>query len=183
MPIGVGELSIRMKSKLIQKIIASGLLFAALTAPSQQIVQAQERSTFLLRLNCVDTGIGNWRRRSENVVVNKAVYSSRFYMGSGDTLASLTCRLQPNEEDVRFQTLQLAFGMRDNDQGSPRVLVNVYIDGVKAESRTVAPGGEPAFVSLDVTNTQNVSLEAICTSRFQYCDRVYFWEASLGIAP
>jgi len=159
----------QMKSKLIQKIIASGLLFAALTAPSQQIVQAQERSTFLLRLNCVDTGIGNWRRRSENVVVNKAVYSSRFYMGSGDTLASLTCRLQPNRED--------------NDQGSPRVLVNVYIDGVKAESRTVAPGGEPAFVSLDVTNTQNVSLEAICTSRFQYCDRVYFWEASLGIAP
>ncbi|MEQ8386980.1 MAG: hypothetical protein RH949_31950 [Coleofasciculus sp. A1-SPW-01] len=174
-----------MKSKLIQKIIASGLLFAALTAPSQQIVQAQERSTFLLRLNCVDTGIGNWRRRSENVVVNKAVYSSRFYMGSGDTRASLTCRLQPNEEDVNFQTLQLAFGMRDNDQGSPSVLVNVYIDGVEAESRTVVPGGEPAVVSLDVSNTQNVSLEARCnsSSRFQYCDRVYFWEASLGIAP
>ncbi|MEQ8755078.1 MAG: hypothetical protein RID09_16395 [Coleofasciculus sp. G1-WW12-02] len=172
-----------MKSKLIQKIIASGLLFVALTAQSQQIVQAQERSTSLLRLNCVDAGIGNWRRRSENVVVNKAVYPSRFYMGPGDTQASLTCRLQPNQENVTFERLQLGFGMRDNDQGSPSVLVNVYIDGVRAESRTVSPGGEPAFVSLDVTNTQNLSLEAVCTSRFQYCDRVYFWEASLLIAP
>lgn len=174
----------QMKSKRMQKIIASGLLLAAFTVPSQlMLVQAQERSTFLLRLNCVDTGIGNWRRRSENVVVNKAVYSSRFYMGSGDTQTSFTCRLQPNEEEVSFQTLQLGFGMRDNDQGSPSVLVNVYKDKVKAESRTVTPGGEAAFLSLDVTNTQNVSLEAVCTSRFQYCDRVYFWEASLGIAP
>ncbi len=170
------------KTTLIRNIIASGLLLFALASQGNPVAEAQERSTFLLRLNCVKTG-GNWASQTEDVAVGKAVYTSRLYMGSGDSQASFTCRLQPNEEEVIFQELRLAFGMRDNDRGSPDVTVNIYLDGVQARSVTVSPGKAEVISGLDVTSTENVSIEAVCSSQFQYCDRVYFWDASLTIAP
>ncbi|HBB35797.1 MAG TPA: hypothetical protein DC064_29465 [Cyanobacteria bacterium UBA9273] len=170
------------KTKLINKIFASTLLGLALASPSQPMAQSQERSTFLLRLNCVDRGMGNWAYRNEDVAVGKAVYTSILFMGPGDSTASLTCRLQPNDANAIFQRLDLEFGMRDNDQRSPNVAVNVYLDGVQAASVPVSPG-KPEMVSLDVTSTQNVTLEAACSSKFQYCDRVYFWKAALVFAP
>ncbi|NET52195.1 MAG: hypothetical protein F6K09_26930 [Merismopedia sp. SIO2A8] len=72
--------------------------------------------------------------------------------------------------------------MRDNDQGSPPVEVNLYLDGFKAESRTVSAGGKD-LILVDVTNTSNIALETICSSQNQYCRRVYFWEASLQGIP
>ncbi len=72
--------------------------------------------------------------------------------------------------------------MRDNDRGSPPVNVNVYLDGQKAETRTVSPG-QGEVVTLDVTPTSNVAIEAICSNQSKYCDRVYFWEAELEYPP
>jgi len=103
-------------------------------------------------------------------------------MGPGNKSAAMTCRLQPNEAGVIFQTLRLSFGMRDNDRGSPNVNVTVYKDGNPEPSVSVLPG-QPASVTLDVTPTQNISIEAICTNPSQYCDRVYFWEAELEYPP
>jgi hypothetical protein len=78
---------------------------------------------FSSRRPCVSTGIGNWARRTEDVSVGKAVYTSRLFMGPGNNFAAMTCRLQPNEAGVIFQRLRLSFGMRDNDRGSPNVNV------------------------------------------------------------
>lgn len=171
------------KTKLISTIAASTALFLALVPQGKPIAQETPLlSRFLLRRPCVNTGVGNWDRRRENVSVGKAVYTSRFFMGPGNRSASMTCKLQPNDVGVIFQRLNLGFGMRDNDQGSPPVSVNVYLDGQRAESATVAPG-RPASVSLDVTSTNNVAIEAVCSSPAQYCDRVYFWDANLGYPP
>ena len=107
-------------------------------------------------------------------------------MGPGDRFAAMTCKLQPNQAGVIFQNLQLSFGMRDNDQGSPAATVNLYIDGVKAQSQIVSPG-KPASMLQDVTSTSNVSLEVVCSNpspnRSRYCDRVYFWDANLEYVP
>jgi hypothetical protein len=103
-------------------------------------------------------------------------------MGPGNNFAAMTCRLQPNEAGVIFQRLRLSFGMRDNDRGSPNVDVTVYKDGRPEQSVSVFPG-QPASVTLDVSPTQNVALEAICSGRPQYCARVYFWEAELEYPP
>jgi hypothetical protein len=100
-------------------------------------------------------------------------------MGPGNRSASITCRLQPNEAKVIFQRLRLSFGMRDNDEGSPAVTVNLYRDGVLDQSRRVTPGGRPESMTQDVTTTNNIAIEAVCSSRSEYCDRVYFWEAEL----
>jgi hypothetical protein len=187
----------KKKTLLISTLIASTVLLAlapqgrqiAQEAPLQetplQETPLQETplfSLFLLRRPCVDTGIGNWARRSEDVSVGRAVYTSRFFMGPGNRSAALTCKLQPNSANVIFQRMNLSFGMRDNDQGSPPVNVNVYLDGQRAETRTVAPG-QPASITLDVTPTSNVAIEAICSSQSQYCDRVYFWDAELKYPP
>jgi hypothetical protein len=168
------------KIKLISKILATTVLFLALAPQGRQIAQQEPLlSISLLSLPCVNTGIGNWARRKQDVSVGRAFYTSELYMGAGDRPAALTCRLQPNRGKVIFQTLQLSFGMRDNDQGSPGTTVNVYLDGVRAQSRTVSPG-QRAAVTLDVTTTENVSLEAICSSRSRLCQRVYFWDVSLS---
>ncbi len=104
-------------------------------------------------------------------------------MGPGNRFAAMTCRLQPNEADTIFQRLRLSFGMRDNDRGSPSATVNLYIDGVQAQSQTVTPGGKPASITQDVTTTSNVAVEVVCSSKSDYCDRVYFWEAELEYPP
>lgn len=171
------------QTQLMKKIIASTLLCLAFIPPGQKIAQADDKpSTFLLRLDCVEAGIGNWGYRNQNIVVDKAVYSSRFYMGPGDNSVSLTCRLQPNDKEVNFDNLQLAFGIPDNNRNSSNVTVNIYLDGRLATSSSVF-SGKAESVQLDVTNVQNVSIETICANQFQYCDRVYFWDATLGIIP
>ncbi|MGQ4646604.1 hypothetical protein [Lyngbya aestuarii] len=170
------------KIKLINKVIIGAILCLALAPQAKQIAQEAPPKVFLLRLPCANSGIGNWAGQNQNVSVGRAFYQSRMYMGPGDRSASITCQIQPNKGNVTFQKLQLGFGMRDNDQGSSSVAVNVYLDGVKAETRTISPG-EEASVSLDVTSTSNISIEAQCSSTAQYCQRIYFWDASLEVAP
>lgn len=170
------------KIKWLSAFIASTALFLALAPQNRQIAQDKPLSIFLLRRPCVNTGIGNWDRRTEDVSVGRAVYSSRLFMGPGNRFASMTCKLQPNDANVIFQSLRLEFGMRDNDAGSPPVNVNIYLDGRRVETRTVSPG-QREVVALDVTPTSNVAIEAICSNQTKYCDRVYFWEANLEYPP
>lgn len=177
-------LSMQKKIKLISNILASTVLLLALAPKGFSTAQPAPTSLSisLLRLPCVNRGIGNWARREQDVSVGKAFYTSKLFMGPGNTYAALTCRLQPNGPKVIFQKLNLSFGMRDDDQGSPSAIVNVYLDGRTAESRSVAPGRR-ATVALDVSSTNNVSLEVVCSSQSRYCDRVYFWDADLTYPP
>lgn len=170
-----------MQKIKIRQIIASTILLCALAPQGKQIAQEMPPLS-LLALPCVNSGIGNWASQTQDVSVGRALYQSMMYMGPGDQLSSLTCRLQPNQGNLNFQTLNLQFGMRDNDKGSPPVEVNLYIDGVKANSQKVAPG-EQASISMDVTTTKNIALEAVCSELDQYCSRVYFWDASLEVVP
>jgi hypothetical protein len=62
--------------------------------------------------------------------------------------------------------------------GVVQTLTFVYKD-----ARPSVIPGQPASVTLDVSPTQNVSIEATCTNQSQYCDRVYFWEAELEYPP
>ena len=170
------------KIQLISAVLASTALLLTVVPQSEPMAQEAPLSIFLLRRPCVNTGIGNWLRRTEDVSVGKAVYTSRLFMGPGNRAASMTCRLQPNDGGVIFQRLKLSFGMRDNDKGSPPVNVNVYLDGQRAEARTVSPG-QQEVVTLDITPTSNVAIETVCSNQSKYCDRVYFWDAELEYSP
>jgi hypothetical protein len=167
------------KTKLINRVIAGAMLSFALATQGGQAVQAEaQRPTFFLRAKCVDSGLGNVRQKTLDVSIGKAVYTSRFYLGSGNRAASITCKIRQVDSQPLFQTLQLGFGMRDNNTTSPPVVVNVYLDGQQAESRTIAPTQQESL-SLDVSKATNVTLEAVCSSQSIYCERVYFFNAAL----
>ncbi len=154
------------------------MLSFTLATQGGQVVQAAQRPDFLLRAKCVNSGFGNARQNTIDVSIGKAVYTSRFYLGSGNRSASITCKIRQVDSQPLFQTLQLGFRMRDNNTTSPPVVVNVYLDGQQTESRTIAPTQQESL-SLDVSNATNVTLEAVCSSQSIYCDRVYFFNAAL----
>ncbi|MEM7579332.1 MAG: hypothetical protein AAF316_05650 [Cyanobacteria bacterium P01_A01_bin.80] len=172
---------------LKKKLISSVLLPIAVILPvffplSEATAQKQKkvRPISLLKARCVKSGIGSARKQKRNVSIGRAVYSSEFYLGPGYRSAALTCNIQP-EEDVAqniFQTLNLGFGMRDNNRNSPSVRVQLYLDGRPTEAITVGPT-RVANVSVNVNNVNNIAIEATCSSSTQYCSRVYFYDADL----
>ncbi|BAZ15237.1 hypothetical protein NIES4071_71090 [Calothrix sp. NIES-4071] len=167
------------KISLIACLITSTLGCSVLIG--ENIVQAQRspRPVELLRSRCVSSGLGSAREENTDIAIGRAVYTSRFFLGPGSRSATLTCRIRPNSsKQPIFQTLNLGFGMRDSDSSSPNAEVRVYLDGRPAEARTVSTSQQNTL-SLDVSNVSNVSIEAVCTSGNRYCDRVYFYEASL----
>ncbi len=169
------------KTKLICSVLASAAIGSSFATECGKIALAQRPlpPISLLKAKCVDSGVGNAREQDLDVSIGKAVYSSKFYLGPGYRSASITCNIKPsNSPQPVFQTLNLGFGMRDNDTNSPGVQVRVYLDGRQAETRTVVPTQQTSL-SLDVSNVSNVAIEAVCASQTQYCDRVYFYNAAL----
>ncbi len=169
------------KTKFIGSLIASAAIIPL--GLGLNIAQAKQRSVPLLQAKCVDSGPGSAREENTDVAIGRAVYSSQFYLGPGSREAALTCKIKPdNRPQPIFQTLNLGFGMRDNDTRSSAVEVRVYLDGRQAETRTVSPS-QATTLSLDVSNVSNVAIEAACTSQSRYCDRVYFFDTALVPPP
>ncbi len=171
-----------LKNKLISSlllpiVVISPIIFPLGEATAQE--QKQMRPISLLRAKCVKSGIGSARKEKLDVSIGKAVYSSTFSLAPGYRSAALTCRIKPkNGPQNVFQTLNLGFGMRDNNPNSPGIQVRLYLDGRPTEAVTVGPT-QVANVSLDVNNVNNVAIEATCSSSTQYCSRVYFYDADL----
>ena len=167
------------KIKLMRKVIVAAMLSVAVASLGERVAQAQ-RPTFLLKAKCVNSGLGNASRDSTDISIDKQVYTSLFYLAPGDRSASITCNVVPvKRSQLMFQTLALGFGMRDNDMTTPPVTVNVYLDGKLAASKEVAPARQTS-IPLNISNASNVTVETVCSSQSQYCDRVYFFQASLG---
>jgi hypothetical protein len=168
------------KTKLIASFITSILLASSFSTLVGKTVHAQnsQRSIPLLNAKCVNSGVGSAREQNLNISIGRAVYTSQFYLGPGYRSASITCNINPNNRpQPLFQTLNLGFGIRDNSN-SPNVEIQVFVDGNQVETRTIGPG-QPTLVSLNVSNVNNIAIEAVCSSSNQYCDRVYFFNAGL----
>jgi hypothetical protein len=169
------------KNRFVASLIAGGVVLSSVAILGENITQAQRppRITSLLKAKCVSSGLGSVREENMDISIGRAVYSSKFYLGPGYRSAAITCKIKPNNRpQAVFQTLNLGFGMRDNDSKSPGVEVKVYLDGRQAETRTISPS-QQSTVSLDVSNVSDVSIEAVCASGREYCDRVYFFDAGL----
>ena len=140
-------------------------------------VQAQTPVS-LVQAKCVSSGQGSFRQVPLDVAIAKAIYTSPFYLGTGTRSAAVTCKIRNDDDRPLFQTLRLGLGMRDNNPNSPPVTVNFYVDGDKTETKTISPGTKE-LIALDVSKATNVTLEAVCSSNSQYCDRVYFFNTIL----
>lgn len=162
-------------SKIFSRIAAVGGVAIALVASFAKVGQTVPELPFS---TCVSTGPGIWRTDRAYVSVNRAVFRSLFHLAPANRSVEMTCRITPEEEAPRFQTLQLAFGMSDRDRNTPANTVNIYLDGQRIDSRTVS-AGERVNASLDVSQARNVTLEAVCSSQVAYCGRVYVFQAAL----
>jgi hypothetical protein len=172
------------KNRFVASLIAGGIACSSVPILSEilgeSITQAQRlpRITSLLKAKCVSSGLGSVREENMDISIGRAVYSSKFYLGPGNRSAAMTCKIKPSNRPLAvFQTLNLGFGMRDNDNKSP-VEVRVYLDGRQVETRTIS-SSQQNTLSLDVSDVSDVSIEAICASGREYCDRVYFFDAGL----
>jgi hypothetical protein len=167
------------KTKLISSILASAVVISSFIILGGDNAQARRRQISLLEAKCVSSGLGNAREQQQNISIGRAVYTSKFYIGSGTNSASMTCNIKPdNSPEPVFKIFNLGFGMRDNSTNSPPVQVRVFLDGQLAEAITITPMQQKTS-AFDVSNVSNISIEATCTSRGQYCDRVYFFTANL----
>ncbi len=170
------------RNKLITSVILPVTVILLTLFPwSEATAQNKKkiRPISLLRAKCVRSGIGSARKQKLNVSIGKAVYRSKFYLSPGYRSAVLTCKIKPkNRPQNVFHTLNLGFGMRDNNLNSPSIRVQLYLDGRPTETVTVAPT-QVANLSIDVNNVDNVAIEATCSSSTRYCSRVYFYDADL----
>ncbi|MBD2542738.1 MULTISPECIES: hypothetical protein [Planktothricoides] len=173
-------------TQLIAKLLAAGVLSVAILPLSPFLAQAKDESrlAWLFEAQCVSESPGRWRREVEDVSVGREVYRSVMFLGPGSQFASLACRIRQSEDTEtskkkNFQSLKLEFGMRDRHSASPANQVIVYLDGEQASVNTVS-SGERVVLALDVSNISNIAIETICSSKIQYCDRVYFFDASLS---
>lgn len=176
-------------TQLIPKFLAAGFLSVAIASlmPLMAAAKDESRLAWLFETQCVNESPGRWRREVENVSVGREVYRSIMFLGPGSQFASLACRIRQNQDTnssnrsnrKNFQSLKLEFGMRDRHSASPANQVIVYLDGEQASVNTVS-SGERVVLALDISNTSNIAIEIICSSKIQYCDRVYFFDASLS---
>ncbi len=172
-----------LKKKLISLVLLPVAVILPAFFPLGEVAAQRQktvRPTSLLKGKCVKSGIGSARREKRNVSIGRAVYNSKFYLGPGYRSAALTCNIQPDENRPQnvFQTLNLGFGIRDNNINSPSIRVQLFLDGTPSETITVGPT-QTANVSINVNNVNNVAIEATCSSSTQYCSRVYFYDADL----
>ncbi len=176
-------------TQLIPKFLAAGFLSVAILSSTPFMAEAKDESrlAWLFETQCVSESPGRWRREVEDVSVGREVYRSVMFLGPGSQFASLACRIRQREDTNRsnrsnrrnFQSLRLEFGMRDRHSASPANQVIVYLDGEQTSVNTVS-SGERVVLALDVSNVSNIAIETICSSKIQYCDRVYFFDASLS---
>lgn len=173
-------------TQLIPRFLATGFLSVAIASLMPLMAEAKDESrlAWLFETQCVSESPGRWRREVENVSVGREVYRSVMFLGPGSQFASLACRIRQSEDTEtskkkNFQSLKLEFGMRDRHSASPANQVIVYLDGEQASVNTVS-SGERVVLALDISNVSNIAIETICSSKIQYCDRVYFFDASLS---
>jgi hypothetical protein len=168
----------------IAKFLAAGVLSVAISPFTALVAQADDESrlAWLFDAQCVSESPGRWRQEVEDVSVGREVYRSVMFMGPGSQFASLACRIRGEDtetSDKNVQSLKLEFGMRDRHRESPYNNVIVYLDGEESVAATVAPG-ERVAISLDVSDISNIAIETICSTKIKYCDRVYFFDATLS---
>jgi len=168
----------------IAKFLAAGVLSVAMFPLNAFVAKAESESrlAWLFEAQCVSESPGRWRQEVEDVSVGREVYRSVMFMGPGSQFASLACRIRGEDtetSDKNVQSLKLEFGMRDRHRESPYNNVIVYLDGEETVATTVAPG-ERVALSLDASDISNIAIETICSTKIKYCDRVYFFDASLS---
>lgn len=147
--------------KLIRKFAAIGTICLVFAGSACQVAQGQQRTTSLFSTGCVERGFAS--TDNTNISIGRELFTSIYKMGAGSNPfneggSGVTCRIRPGGSPPRFKTLRLAFGMADDERSKGVLEVNIYVDGVQVESRSIGQGNK-ALVLLDVSRASSIAIE------------------------
>lgn len=159
---------------------ASSLLASSVT----EVSLAQQTTTKpILSTPCVDNtikewGSRSWRNVSEDISINRQVFTSTFYIVARKQPGGFACKINSGNFSSKFKSLKLEFGIPD---GKPMpTTVNVYSDGNQVATKTIS-GGEKGTLIVDVSKTRSIAFEVI--SEEDDKSVIYFIDASLSKNP
>ncbi|MBW4639290.1 MAG: protein kinase [Gloeocapsa sp. UFS-A4-WI-NPMV-4B04] len=168
------------------------------TPEASPAFSTQEQNTVsLTEIKCLTTTASandeSFVKGTEDVTIGQEVVTPvAFLRGSSnyilsDTPAGVACLLASPDSASQFRKLMLAFGLNNTNRytgttdNGATVGLTVYLDKKKLGSKKIIRG-EPQSWEIDVTNVQNIALEAECIKPKQYnnsCPSVVFTQAEL----
>jgi eukaryotic-like serine/threonine-protein kinase len=167
------------------------------TSVASPVLSASQNAVPLINTKCLSTtASGNsesFVKGSEDVTIGQevvtavAVLSDRSNYIRKDSAAGAACLIASPNSNTRFRKLKLTFGISNTNNysgtanDSAVVSLTIYLDRQKIGSKEVKRG-EKQFWEINVTNTQNVAVEAECLKPKRYgsvCPSVVFTQADL----
>ena len=170
------------QEQLFKTITQLGTFSLALILLTGQVVQGQRakpssNNSSLLSNECRQKGNGHSIKLGDTIVsIGKEVFDSIYVVDSLNegSKTVLTCRFKQINNTPT--TLQLSFGIEDNEPANTRVSVTVYLDGEQRASHTIS-SGDLRTVLLDVTKIRSVGIEISCER--SSCPNIHIVKASI----
>lgn len=164
----------------------------------------QEQNTVsLTEMKCLTTSASqntdaSFVNLSEDVTIGQEVVAAVAALASrnldnakyssipADTPAGVACLINPPNSTAQVRTLNLAFGLNNTNEytgtasNGSKVKLTAYLDKKNIGSKEVVRGEKQSW-KIDVTNIQNVALEAEClkSTRYDNCPPITFTQAEL----
>jgi len=159
------------KVTLASGLLSTGMAGLVLTEPATAQVNLA-----LASQQCVMDGVQRWSR---DISVGNELRTSTLRISThprvGNRLSRMTCSLGSNSES-QFTTLQLDFGLPDNEYRAATVFV--FLDGTLVRTEQLQPGSSRQL-SLDVRSSRNVSIQAEGESSYGMYPYLYILNATL----
>ncbi|QSV62919.1 MAG: hypothetical protein HEQ26_09305 [Dolichospermum sp. DL01] len=182
-----------MMLKLRQFI--AGLMTATVLVSSTTLVDAKNPPkgvTSLGAMSCQKIGNGNYVAINEDFPVGLQIFKGIAMFSDGNwrsgiyknNVNQVVCRLAEAGQRPRYKTLNLAFGIADNNSlvNGSVVRLSIYRDGNSYKYQDVMKG-QLLRLPIDVTNVRSIALEVEClkgSSRYDNeCPALIFFEDNL----
>jgi hypothetical protein len=157
----------------LRQLIA-GLMTATVLVSSTTPVDAQKRPVgvgSLGEMSCQGIENGNYRVINKDFPIRMQIFRgiAKFFNDSDFTIytknnaAQVVCRLTGAGQIPKYRTLNLAFGIADNDKRANGSLVrlSIYRDGNSYKYQDLMKG-QLLRLPIDVTNVRSIALEVEC---------------------
>jgi hypothetical protein len=177
------------QEQMFKKIARLATFSLALILLAGQVVQGQRakpssNNSSLLSNECRQKGNGHSIKLGDKIVsIGREVFDSIYVFGheffSEGEKTVLSCRFKQTNNTPT--TLQLSFGIEDNEPAITRISVTVYLDGEQRASHTIS-SGDLRTVLLDVTKIRSVGIEIVCErgeSFYHRCPNTHIVKASI----
>ncbi|MDB9476524.1 hypothetical protein [Dolichospermum circinale] len=177
----------------LRQLIA-GLMTATVLVSSTTPVDAQKRPVgvgSLGEMSCQGIEYGRYKATNKDFPIGLQIFrgiaifstNHRDWIGKQET-NQVACRLTEAGQKAKYKTLNLAFGIADNNRHAQGSLVrlSIYRDGNFYQYKDVTKGQLLSW-PIDVRNVRSIALEAEClrgsTINNNTCPPIIFFEDTL----